>query len=487
MQKTQTHTDSYFIKQLPHAVAFVDKTLRIVYTSDRLLDQFGSNERHVEGKSLHEVFGTISNKWLKEIHASLHGKPARKGRELLLKSDGAQWLEWINTPWFDNEENIIGTIIQVEDITVQVIKENAIKEEAETLRTLIDHLPLNVYIKDMHSKKILANKSEVNYCGLQHEDEIIGKDDFDFLEEESAKKNRLEDIEVMTSLKPILGKEHIVSRKEEKPVTFLISKIPLRSKNGTVKGLVGYSLDISERKKKEEELQQLNALSGEQNKKLINFAHIVSHNIRSQSANFSMLLSFLADEKDEEERLKIIQMLTEASDHLLDTIDNLNDVVTINKTTETEKTTVIIKDELEEVTKNLNGFLMESEATIYSSIQEDSCIKGIPLFVKSILTNFITNAVKFKHNDRPPIIHIRTTKTPGSLMLSIEDNGLGIDLKKDGDKLFGMYKTFHESTEARGIGLFKAKNQIEAMGGRIKCTSELGKGTVFNLHFNEIC
>jgi signal transduction histidine kinase len=69
--------------------------------------------------------------------------------------------------------------------------------------------------------------------------------------------------------------------------------------------------------------------------------------------------------------------------------------------------------------------------------------------------------------------------------LSIADNGLGIDLKKYGSKLFGMYKTFHTNTDARGIGLYITKNQVEAMNGKIITTSEVGKGTTFNIHFNE--
>ena len=71
------------------------------------------------------------------------------------------------------------------------------------------------------------------------------------------------------------------------------------------------------------------------------------------------------------------------------------------------------------------------------------------------------------------------------MVLSIQDNGLGIDLERHGHKLFGMYKTFHKNKDARGIGLFITKNQIEAMGGKIEVESQVGVGTTFNIYFHE--
>ncbi|MFP5081839.1 ATP-binding protein [Pedobacter sp. JCM 36344] len=69
----------------------------------------------------------------------------------------------------------------------------------------------------------------------------------------------------------------------------------------------------------------------------------------------------------------------------------------------------------------------------------------------------------------------------GKIILEIKDNGIGIDLDVHGTKLFGMYKTFHENADARGIGLFITKNQVEALGGTISVNSEVGVGTTFRL------
>jgi signal transduction histidine kinase len=69
--------------------------------------------------------------------------------------------------------------------------------------------------------------------------------------------------------------------------------------------------------------------------------------------------------------------------------------------------------------------------------------------------------------------------------LYIKDNGLGIDLEKHGNRLFGMYKTFHKNANARGLGLFITKNQIEAMNGMVEVESEVNVGTTFKITFHE--
>jgi len=101
------------------------------------------------------------------------------------------------------------------------------------------------------------------------------------------------------------------------------------------------------------------------------------------------------------------------------------------------------------------------------------------------LLNFTSNAIKYSHPDRTPVISYSLTSNLTQKILEIQDNGLGINLEKHGKKLFGMYKTFHKNQDSRGIGLFITKNQIEAMGGSVHVTSQVGIGTIFKIYFNE--
>ena len=116
-------------------------------------------------------------------------------------------------------------------------------------------------------------------------------------------------------------------------------------------------------------------------------------------------------------------------------------------------------------------------------MSKDINIQIVPAYLDSILMNFITNGVKYKHPDREPTLKFSTEKKGEYTLLNIEDNGLGIDLDKYGSKLFGMYKTFHTNKDSRGIGLYITKNQVEAMHGKIEVESKLGEGTKFKVFF----
>ena len=127
--------------------------------------------------------------------------------------------------------------------------------------------------------------------------------------------------------------------------------------------------------------------------------------------------------------------------------------------------------------------MIREKAVVNTDFSKVEAINYIPAYMESIMLNLITNAIKYKHPDRSPIINIRTYTKNAKPVLEISDNGLGIDMDKFGDNLFGMYKTFHYNSDAVGIGLFITKNQIEALHGDIKVESEVNKGTLFRIFF----
>ena len=126
---------------------------------------------------------------------------------------------------------------------------------------------------------------------------------------------------------------------------------------------------------------------------------------------------------------------------------------------------------------------MEGNVIIESDFSEAQSIQYIPAYMESILLNLITNAIKYKHEDRNAIIKLKTYVKNDKTILEVKDNGRGIDMDKFGKKLFGMYKTFHYNEDAVGIGLFITKNQIESLNGEIFVESEVEKGTTFKIQF----
>lgn len=412
------------------------------------------------------------------------GTSWREKLQIVTPKGAEKWIIAAGKPIFKNEE-FVGLIGTYQDVNDEVLTDMRTRENEKLLKTLIDHLPLNVFIKDSQFRKILANKAECDYLGANGPEEVIGKTDEDFYDKETARATRKDDLDVMTLLKPILGEERTSIKKGGEKVSFLTSKIPLIADDGSAYGLVGISMDITGLKQKEEELMDLINVTSLQNKKLINFAHIVSHNLRSHAANFSMLLDFLVSEKDEEEKRNIIEMLLGASDNLMETLDNLNEVVAIRTNVNREMEAVNINGRIRSVLQGLSSLIKENNATIENTVPDDLCIEGVPAYIESIFINLITNAIKYRSPNRDPKIKISAVKENDRTLLRVADNGLGIDLKKYGDKLFGMYKTFHDNKDAKGIGLYITKNQIEAMNGKVKTFSEVGKGTTFNISFDE--
>ena len=132
----------------------------------------------------------------------------------------------------------------------------------------------------------------------------------------------------------------------------------------------------------------------------------------------------------------------------------------------------------------LSGAILKSKAVINSDFSKLSSISYNKIYMESIFLNLIGNAIKYRAEDRIPHIQIKTEIRNGKNIITFKDNGLGIDLDKHGHKLFGLNKVFHRHPDAKGVGLYLTKTQIESMGGTITATSEVNVGTTFTINFN---
>jgi signal transduction histidine kinase len=245
--------------------------------------------------------------------------------------------------------------------------------------------------------------------------------------------------------------------------------------------LYGVVYDITDQKKSELELQNLLNITREQNKRLQNFAYIVSHNIRSHSANIVGLMEVYKDAVDHEDKDLFFKMMGTSTDKLSETIDNLNEIITIQADNEKEKRGVNLKLEIEKTCGAINSIILQTNAQVENHVEEHLSIQTVPSYLESILLNLLSNSIKYRSPGRQCIVNITAQVAGKYVVLSIQDNGVGIDLERYGSKLFGMYKTFHNNKDARGIGLFITKNQIEAMNGRIEVQSQVNEGSVFKV------
>lgn len=247
--------------------------------------------------------------------------------------------------------------------------------------------------------------------------------------------------------------------------------------------LYGTFQDIDKRKRGELEMISLLRKSQAQNKRLQNFKNIVSHNLRSHSGNMEFLIDLLSQDKPEVSEVETFQLLRDASNNLIETIYHLNEVSSISDADSASIESLDLTVFVDKAIANVAGVATDSGVEIMNKVKTSRRILGFPAYLESIVLNFLTNAIKYRSEERKSYVKLYVEENDKMLSLCIEDNGVGIDLERHRDKLFGMYKTFHPHRDSRGIGLFITRYQVEAMEGSIDVQSELGKGTTFKINF----
>lgn len=240
-------------------------------------------------------------------------------------------------------------------------------------------------------------------------------------------------------------------------------------------------MEQCKRKLAEIELEKSYAVLKILNEKLLDFTYIISHNIRSNTSNMSMLIDLIDDTEILAEKKEYFQLLKESNNKLSDTIHYLNETIHIQLEPKDSKVTLNLKYEIMKTLLGINGIIKKQKATIKVDMREDMKLKTIPSYFESIMFNLITNAIKYRSPERNPVIEITARKVNFKTEIKVRDNGLGLDLHKNKNKLFGMYSTFHGNNDAIGLGLFMTKNHVEALGGSIEVESETGKGSTFKV------
>ena len=257
--------------------------------------------------------------------------------------------------------------------------------------------------------------------------------------------------------------------------------IPIIDSNGECITLRGIFQNINENKLKELNLQKSLDLLGDHNRRLQNFAHIVSHNLRSHSGNLQFMVNIFAENISAAEKDEVFGNIRSISESLATTIDHLNEIVKIQTEISKELKPVDFESVFKSTQNVLDSNIRRTRAMICYDFSSCPTINYVPAYLESIFLNLLSNSLKYRHPDRNPKIICETYFDKEHTYMTFEDNGLGIDLEKHKDKVFGMYRTFHQNTNSKGIGLFITRNQIESLGGSIQIESAVNVGTKFTL------
>jgi signal transduction histidine kinase len=239
---------------------------------------------------------------------------------------------------------------------------------------------------------------------------------------------------------------------------------------------------IKEVNNRTSELQNANHELIDQNNQLEQYAFITAHNLRAPLARILGLTHLIEISQTETEKAVAFDKLVTSTKDLDHVIQDLNTILNIKKHTGN-----LVKVNLDEafarVHRMLEKDIEETQTKLIAHIDPARTVYAVAPYVDSIFYNLISNAIKYRDPEKLPEVTIETKIENGFLLMTVKDNGLGIDLKKYKSNMFTLYKRFHLHMEGKGLGLYLVKTQIEAIGGKIEVESEPYYGTTFRVYF----
>ena len=395
----------------------------------------------------------------------------------------------------DEEDKPLYFVSHIKDITPRVSAKRKLESTVQKLAGIFD-ASSEVSIIATNTDGVITdfNKGAENLLGYDKE-ELIGKEtpaiihDLDEINKRGDELSEefdeyIEGFDVFIA-NAKAGKpetrEWTYIKKDGKrfPVQLTVTAI---KEDDEIVGYLGVATNISEIKNIQNEINQLLEVTKNQNTRLKNFAHIVSHNLRSHAVNFSMLMDLYNIDDTKEQLQEHYKQLMGAAYNLKETVDYLSEVVIINTSEEHEMVTLPLKRYIDKNAEGISGIAKKANVRIENLVSPEIDVMGVPAYLDSVILNFLTNGIRYRSEEKDSFIRFKTYQEDNFTVLAIEDNGLGIDLNKHRSKIFGMYKTFHRHQDSRGLGLFMTKNQIEAMEGRVEVESEVNKGTIFKVY-----
>ena len=412
------------------------------------------------------------NTFLSSINAEANNNPEVTYIRLLTKS-GFEWFQ--NTVKRPDSQKIVGTIINVNQFKF-------LEFELETNSNFVSEtnrlIKIGGWEIDPFTSKLFVSDEAQNILELQSPIESI-EEIIDHLEQEEHRQTLKVTIEdCLKTGRPFnldlplkTGKGNVIWVKIK-----AVADIDDYGRCLLIKGIIQ---DIDFVKKQEEKLKTSLNTVNDNNKRLQNFAYIVSHNLRSYAGNLKLMLNLHEESNDTDDQKEIFSHIKSISNSLDTTIKHLTEIVTIDSSKDKGKTLIEFELLFTNIINALKSNINETQATIKYDFTKCSHIYYLPAYLESIFHNLLSNAIKYRSNDRHLIVNCESYIQNDHIYVVFEDNGTGIDLSRFGDKIFGLYQKFHDNQDAQGVGLYITRNQIESLGGSIKVESTVNVGTKF--------
>jgi PAS domain S-box-containing protein len=472
-------------------------------TSDTIWDWKIQEDQMIWSKGIEAVYGYNENEvgvgsswWFENIHPEdsikmsiklysfLEQKTEKWQDEYRFKCADNTYKYVLNRGFLLKDENgkAVRMIGAIQDITKRKEEELRLK----LLETVIVQTKESIIITEADfgnhklPKIVYVNPAYTSITGFESH-EVLGKTP-DLFQGQKADFSVIRKMLTTVQSRTETQIETLSSRKNQEDFWLRFSMIPIYNLDNELTHWVSMQKDVSEEKKQEKEKEQLISELTQNNKDLKQFSYITSHNLRAPISNLTGLLNLIEDIPITDVELsEILGGFKKSTSLLNETINDLTKVMIIKDKSSVQKEDVILEEVFENIFNQLN-FQIEANLPILKiNFVNAPTVRINKPYMESILLNLLTNAIKYKSENRILRIAIESNIVNDKTVLTFSDNGIGIDLKRNHDKVFGLYQRFHDYPDSKGLGLYLVKSQVEAMGGTISIESTVNKGTTFTL------
>lgn len=358
-------------------------------------------------------------------------------------------------------------------------------EQKEFYENILNKLPTDIVVFDADHKYLFVNPGAISV--EEYRNYIIGKDDYEYAayrhrDPSTADSRRQQFLRVKYTGKEIRWEDSMKDA-QGNTITHLRRMYPVHDDSGKLSFVIGFGIDITDRKIMEEKqtlyVEQLKA----KNTQLVDYCNIVSHNLRAPLVNMGMLVKFIEESDDTADQLLLVSKLHPVVDNLNATFNELVESIQIKQDLDIKSETILLADMVSQTILGLQAEITQTGALIETDFENPS-VRFPTKYMQSIFYNLISNSLKYYSPERIPSIKIHCTKRGDKVLLSVSDNGLGIDLVKHSENFFKIGKVFHRHPNAKGFGLYMTKTQVEAMDGKIWVESIPDLGTTIFIEFS---
>jgi len=467
---------SSLIANLDSAVLLEDEERKIILTNQKFCDLFsipvgpelmkGQDCSNAAEQS--KVLFQNEEEFVSRIDDILKNKELVLGDEVIMKNGTILERDFIPILQSDQYRGHLWTY---KDVTLRRSYRKSLEAQRHKYRSIITNMNLGLVEVDNNDHILMMNKSLEEMSGF-NESEVLGKKAVDVFQ---ANKNIL-NFENEKRLKGHTSSYEIqVKHKSGEDRYWLVSGGPNYNLKGEVIGTIGIHLDITDLKALEKERERLLSKLEKSNDELQEYAHIVSHDLKSPLRSIDALVSWLEEdnkEKLDEQSLQNINLIKSTLEKMEDLI---SDILEYSSLTGNEKDMKPV--DIQQMTDELLEMLFIPDHISLKIHKPMPTIRGDEVKLKQMFQNLISNAVKYNDKEKG-LIEIEATDEGAFYEFSISDNGIGID-PKDQDKVFKVFHAVNKSKDSTGIGLSIVKKIINLHGGDIWLESELAKGTTF--------